>query len=82
MYFPSYRMCKRAIEHLMRSFIFFFIVHLSVSWLPGEPASPAEPGQAGEAGEPGQRGEPGQQGEPGQRGEPGQPGQQEITHKS
>jgi len=24
MYFPSYRMCKKAIEHLMRSFIFFY----------------------------------------------------------
>ena len=82
MYFPSYRMCKKAIEELMRSFIFFFIVHLSVSWLPGEPeqpGQPAGPAEPGQAGQPGQRGEPGQ---PGQRGEPGQPGQQEITHKS
>ena len=70
MYFPSYRMCKKAIEQLMHSFIFFFYCSLERELVAG---------RAGPAG-PARRAWPA--GRAGPAGEPGQPGQQEITHKS
>ena len=56
MYFPSNRMCKKAIEQLMLSFIFFFVVHLSVSWLPGQPGQPSRPSRVGPGGRGGRAG--------------------------
>ena len=47
MYFPSYRMCKMAIEELMHSFIFFLLSTFEYSRFKGVsmPARPAVPGQ-------------------------------------
>ena len=51
MYFPSYRMCKMAIEELMHSFIFFFIVHFRVfTFHRGFPCQPGQPCWASRAG--------------------------------
>ena len=54
MYFPSYIMCKIAIEQL--SFILFLLFTSEYSLVVGR-ARPAEPGQSGQ---PGLSGEPGQ----------------------
>ena len=47
MYFPSYRMCKMAIEELMHSFIFFLLSTFEYSRFKGVsmPARPAVLGQ-------------------------------------
>ena len=51
MYFPSYRMCKMAIEELMHSFIFFFLSTFEYSgfkWvsLPARPTVLSQPCRA------------------------------------
>ena len=51
MYFPSYRMCKMAIEELMHSFIFFFYSPLSsIHVLRGFRCQPGQPCWASRAG--------------------------------
>ena len=64
MYFPSYRMCKMAIEELVHSFIFFLLSTFEYSRFKGAsmPARPAVLGQPCRASRAGQAGEPGSPG--------------------
>ena len=47
MYFPSYRMCKKAIEQLMHSFIFFFYCSLERELVAGPAGAASRPSRAG-----------------------------------
>jgi len=55
MYFPSYRMCKKAIEHLMRSFIFFYC-SLERELVAGRAGAASRPSRAGPGGRAGPSG--------------------------
>jgi len=58
MYFPSYRMCKKAIEHLMRSFIFFYcsLERELVAGRAGPAGAASRPSRAGPGGRAGPSG--------------------------
>ena len=64
MYFPSYRMCKMAIEELCIVSSFFYCPLSSIHVLRGFPCQPGQPCWASRVGPavPGQAGEPGSPG--------------------
>ena len=55
MYFPSYRMCKKAIEQLMLSFIFFYC-SLERELVAGPAGAASRPSRAGPGGRGGRAG--------------------------